>query len=154
MSFWNTVLRAFRCFLRLVAALVVVVPIAMSQSKSSKTAIAYYNRGNESYQKREYSRAIADFTFAITFDPGFVWAYNNRGNARLEVRDVEGAIDDFSRALELDPRFASAYANRGRARDARGDHSGALEDLYHAAELDPRGPIIFFNRAGVWKTMG
>jgi tetratricopeptide (TPR) repeat protein len=42
-------------------------------------AIAGVNRGNAYYRKRDYDRAIADYTKAIELDPNYANAYTNRG---------------------------------------------------------------------------
>jgi len=118
---FNQVLRAVKRCGYIVAAVLAVVPAAIPQTSLSKSAVAYYNRGVESYKKHDYDKAIEDFSAAITFDPGFAWAYDNRGIARFEKLDVDGAIDDFTRALELDPLLVGAYVNRGKARECKGE---------------------------------
>jgi Flp pilus assembly protein TadD len=53
--------------------------------------------------KRDYTRAIADFTEAIRFDAKYVEAYNNRGLAYKATGRKAEAIADFRKAQSLDP---------------------------------------------------
>ncbi len=68
-------------------------------------AIAYYNRGNGYNGKREYARAIADFTKAIELKPDYGVAYYNRG----KVHETEGrkdlAIADYRKAAKFLPNY-------------------------------------------------
>ena len=40
---------------------------------------AYHNRGYFWKNKKEYDKAIKDYTKAIELDPEYAWPYNNRG---------------------------------------------------------------------------
>src|ERR1700678_2641885 len=44
-------------------------------------AFAFNNRGLVSYSKRDFDRAIADYTEAVRLDPGFARGYGNRALA-------------------------------------------------------------------------
>ena len=60
-------------------------------------------RGKAYAAKRDYNRAIADYTEAIRFDQIYVDAYNNRGLAyKAQGRKAE-AIADFRKAQSIDP---------------------------------------------------
>ena len=64
-------------------------------------AIAYHRRGTAHASKKEYDRAIADFTEAIEIDPKHVSAYNDRGLAHTSKGDYARAIADVTRAVDL-----------------------------------------------------
>jgi tetratricopeptide (TPR) repeat protein len=64
-------------------------------------AIAHHRRGIAYASKKEYDRAIADFTEAIGIDPKHVSAYNDRGLAHTSKGDYARAIADVTRAVEL-----------------------------------------------------
>ena len=56
-----------------------------------KYFVAYNDRGKAYALKRDYNRAIADFSEAIKFDPIYVEAHNNRGMAYKALgRESEG----------------------------------------------------------------
>ena len=64
-------------------------------------AIAYHRRGTAYASKKEYDRAIADYTKALEIDPKHISAYNDRGLAYTSKGDYERAIADVTRAVEL-----------------------------------------------------
>ena len=68
---------------------------------SPKNAYLYYNRGNLYALRRDYQRAIDDFTRAIALEQDFAEAYYNRGLARIYAKKISEGIDDLSKAGEL-----------------------------------------------------
>ncbi|MDR2491690.1 MAG: zinc-ribbon domain-containing protein, partial [Spirochaetaceae bacterium] len=67
---------------------------------------AHIARAKEYAKKRDYDKAIAEYTKAIELDPDNVAAYVRRGEAYY-CRDDDGddnrAIADYTRAIKLDP---------------------------------------------------
>jgi len=82
--------------------------------------LAYNGRGNVYYSKRDYDRAIADYTEAIKINPNDAVLYANRGNAYREKRDYDRAIADYEAALRISPNNADAKQQLENARKARG----------------------------------
>src|SRR5262245_8180565 len=68
-------------------------------------AISFYNRGIWWADKREYDRAISDYTEALRIDPGYSNAYHNRGNAWHNKREYDKAIADFNESIRLTPQY-------------------------------------------------
>ena len=58
-------------------------------------------RGNAFSGKKEYDKAIADFTKAIEIDPNYALAYFGRGLAYKLTANRTWAIDDLSKCIEL-----------------------------------------------------
>ena len=46
-----------------------------------KYVAAYTNRGNALFDKKNFDRAIADYSQLIALDPKYLIAYYSRGNA-------------------------------------------------------------------------
>ena len=46
------------------------------------------NRGNEKYELKQYTEAIADYDKAIELDPNYAAAYTNRGFAKAETQRI------------------------------------------------------------------
>jgi hypothetical protein len=65
-----------------------------------KYAFAYYARGWAYYDKKEYDRAILDYTKAIEIDPQRWGIYNDRGYAYEAKGDYDRALADYNWALE------------------------------------------------------
>ena len=90
-------------------------PTTTRPSGSTQSTHAYNNRGFARADKKEYDKAIADFSEAIRLDPKDATAYYNRGIAWAGKNEYDKAIADYSEAIRLDPKDASAYINRGAA---------------------------------------
>jgi len=56
-------------------SILVLLFASMTQAQTSRLAASYLKRGNERSAKREYRRAIDDYTTAIAFDPRLALAY-------------------------------------------------------------------------------
>src|SRR5262249_46891063 len=78
--------------------------VAYYYSKSNP--VAFYNRGVAYYEKKDYDRAIADYTEAIRLDSNNAWAFYKRGRAKQMKGDASGGATDISRAKRLDPTLA------------------------------------------------
>jgi tetratricopeptide (TPR) repeat protein len=90
-------------------------------------AEAYLGRGDAYYEKKDYDKAIADYTQGIRLDPDFE-AYRFRGDAYFNKGDYDKAIADYSEALRLAPKMASYYFMRGNAHFNKGDYDKAIAD--------------------------
>ena len=60
-------------------------------------------------KKRNYDKAIADYSEAVRIDPNNAKAYYDRGLAYRSNGKRDKAIADFSEAIRLDPNNAAAY---------------------------------------------
>ena len=58
--------------------------------------------------RRQYVRAVADFSRAVELDAGFALAYLNRGLAQEGLGDTGAAAQDYRRTLALDPASSNA----------------------------------------------
>lgn len=78
-----------------------VLPRSTERRLKKAFATALYNRGNAYESKRDYDRAIANYTDAIAIDPKDAFAFNNRGVAYRAKGDVVRANADFAEAARL-----------------------------------------------------
>jgi len=62
--------------------------------------------------KKDYDKAIADYTEAIRIDSKYLNAICNRGNARQAKKEYDNAIKDFTEAIRLDPKHTWAHYSR------------------------------------------
>jgi len=66
-------------------------------------------------KKRDFERAVEDYTSAINRDPGFAAAYTDRGSCYISMGKYETALADYKKALELvPPDDQTPYALRVR----------------------------------------
>jgi len=98
---------------------------------------AIINRGVAYSAKKDYDRAIADYSAAIKLAPGIALAFNNRGRAFLAKKEYGRAIADYDQAIQLKPDYASALYWRGKAKQLNGDIPGGNADVGAAETIDP-----------------
>jgi len=106
-------------------------------SVSVKTAEEYFQSGNTSFDQRNLSQAISDFSKAIEINPKLAKAYNNRGFAYATQGNFLQAISDFSMVIEINPQDAQGYYNRGIIYSKQGNFSQAISDFSKTIEIDP-----------------
>ena len=86
-------------------------------------------RGVEAAKKRDYEKAIAEFTKAIEAEPGDAKNYFNRGTAYRGANKLTEALADFSKAIELAPQDVAAYIGRGEVLLVQKQQDPALADF-------------------------
>jgi tetratricopeptide (TPR) repeat protein len=99
--------------------------------------LLYYNRGSAYNIKKDYDRAIIDYTKVIEIHPKNQPAYIARAFAHGRKRDYDRAIADFSKAIEIDPKNATAYLARGDMWAFKGDRQRAITDYRQVLAIDP-----------------
>lgn len=116
---------------------------------------AFFNRGIEYAKKRDYDRAIADFSRAITIRPGDARAYNSRASSFYRGKDdFHHAIADYTKAVDLDPGFSGALINRGNVYRAIRAYDVALKDLNAAIAMNAKSNAAYYYRAQVYEGLG
>ena len=74
---------------------------------------ATWLRGVVWRNKKEYDKAIADFTLVIIGNPDSILAYASRGWIWYKKDEFDKALDDFDKAIKLNPKLCAAYVDRG-----------------------------------------
>ena len=112
---------------------------------------AYTARGNVYLDKKDYDKAVADFTRAIQLLPynyeplmGRGQAYANKGYDNSQPGLYDTAIQDFNQALKLKPNSADTYARRGRAYYYKEDYDAALADYLQSNKIDPNFADVYY----------
>src|SRR5215813_4936456 len=77
--------------------------------RSEQTAKTYCNRGNENYQKGDFTAAAADYTHAIELDPKYADAYQQRADVWEKTKQYDSALKDIQKAIELAPKKGDYY---------------------------------------------
>src|SRR5947207_6751990 len=66
-------------------------------------------KGVEFAKKKEYDKAVEEFTQAIQGEPNDAKNYFNRATAYRGLNKLTEAINDYSKAIELTPQNVAAY---------------------------------------------
>jgi len=96
----------------------------------------HFNSGKTNYDKKDYDKAIVNFTEAIRLDPNYAEAYSYRAGAYYGKKDYDKAIADYTELIRLKPD-ASSYSNRAGAYYLKKDYDKAIADYTEAARLKP-----------------
>jgi tetratricopeptide (TPR) repeat protein len=67
--------------------------------------------GQVLFQRKDFKRAITQFTIAITLKPDYVWNYYYRGLCYEENQNWQKALTDFNQCLSMEPSNKS-FMNR------------------------------------------
>jgi tetratricopeptide (TPR) repeat protein len=128
--------------------------LGSGRGTAANRAVAYYYRGLAHYDKRDYDRAIADYSEAIRLNPSEASAYNGRGNAYHDKREYDLAIADYTRAIEIDPKNAGYYDNRARIHLKTGRAAQGLPDAERALQLSPYDTSSLETRGHIFESLG
>jgi tetratricopeptide (TPR) repeat protein len=110
-------------------------------------AAIYYKRGVDWHLKKEYDKAITDYSEALKLQPKLIPAYINRGIAWRDKEKYDKAIADFDEAIKLDPKIAAVYFHRGTAWGEKREYLKAITDYDRSIELNPKDLNAFINKA-------
>ena len=126
-----------------------------SINRYSGFAQSYISRGNAWLKKREYSRAIDDYTQAIKLDGKKAEVYNYRGFARAELaarnkNSMHFAIEDYTQAISINKNYVDALVNRSYAYYQTGDFTRVIEDCDRIIALEPANAVIWNRRGSAW----
>jgi tetratricopeptide (TPR) repeat protein len=109
-------------------------------------SIVYFKRGNCYRFRGANDLALADYSEAIRFDPGYVEAYFNRGNIHYCNGEYDEAAADYTSALLSRPGYILAHNNRGCAYARQSHLQKAIDDYDTAIWLDDEYSVAYFNR--------
>jgi tetratricopeptide (TPR) repeat protein len=110
--------------------------IDSGRHRGERLATLYYNRGWEYDEKKEYDRAIRDYTRAIEIRPKPNY-FTNRGLTYANMEDYDRAIENYNEAIRMDPEHETAWNNRGVAYERKGQLARAVRDFERAIEIKP-----------------
>jgi tetratricopeptide (TPR) repeat protein len=122
----------------LVCAAFVLVLLACSgiaNMQNSARSDKHVEQGQKYAEKKEYDKAVREFTEAIRLDPKNAEAYHERGRAYVELKEYDKAISDFTEAIRIEPD-AGSYVARGGAYEHKKDYPRAVSDYELALRLD------------------
>jgi tetratricopeptide (TPR) repeat protein len=140
-------------FIAVVCVWVTLAAAAVS-AQQPRDARAYAKRGQDWSAKRDYDKALADFTEAIRLEPGSPEYYVDRGWVWHTTGKYDKAVADYNKAVQLDASYASAFLYRGLAWTGLNELEKALDDFDRAQKLDPTNAMVYWARGVVWQRRG
>lgn len=94
----------------------------IATTSNPRGPMAFRNRGLIYAYKKQYDKAIADYSKAIDLLPFYSELYDERGGSYAENGDYDLAIADFNKAVELNVQNVRAYFFRGCTNLLKGNH--------------------------------
>ncbi|HET6227668.1 MAG TPA: tetratricopeptide repeat protein [Bacteroidia bacterium] len=109
----------------------------------------YYNRGVQYSIKRDFEKAIADYTRALETDSTDTNILFNRANAYENLNDFEAAFHDYNVSLRINAKAGDVYYKRSHLFMMSGNLDKALDDLQMAEQygfpVDTRYKDVLLN---------
>ncbi|MBI4543843.1 MAG: tetratricopeptide repeat protein [Gemmatimonadetes bacterium] len=98
-------------------------------------------RGRDSFERRDYVAALADFREVLRSHPNFADIHHLTALCLSFLGQPEAALDEFDRALELNEQYVEAHLNRAITLNELGRYEEAQESFERAGmyEADPFG---------------
>lgn len=108
-------------------------------------------KGNRSYHKGDYQKAVERYTQALTYAPGSFEGTYNLGSALCKAEMFDKAEQTMARAaadtLRTDEERAQAFYNLGNAQFLQKKYKEALESYRRSLLLDPADMEAKYNYA-------
>lgn len=117
--------------------------------KNPQTAVSYFFRGQIYQRLKQYQKALADYTQAITIDPQYAVGYQFRGNIYEELKEYQMAIADYDRAILIAPQNTNHYS-RATVYQQLKDYQMAIVDYSQTIAINSQYAEAYENR-GVCK---
>jgi lipoprotein NlpI len=90
------------------------VPLsAAAQDDEPKNAAAYAARAAAHDARREFDKAVADWTKVIELSPRSIAAYQRRGECHFRLGHFKQSVADFDKVIELEPDREPHHWQRG-----------------------------------------
>jgi protein O-mannosyl-transferase len=123
-------------------------------AKGFESATAYNNRGLSMDEMGQRDKAIADFSRAISMEPGNYFAYNNMGVMYGKDGQYQRSIDYFLKAISINPEHTDSYCNLGLSYFYLKQYDIALENYNKAIGLKRNFDAAYLNRGNLYFTVG
>jgi len=108
---------------------------------------AFNNRGIAYHNKKDYDRAIADYSQMLRIESGNAAAFNNRGLSHQAKSLSDLAMQDYDQAIRLNPKYALAFVNRAVVHRIKSRFDDAIRDSSQAIAFNPNLFSAYFGRA-------
>jgi len=93
-----------------VGLLIVLLLIVGCMSREERSDEAF-DRGYAAMERKDYDKAIAEYTEAIRLDPQSDAAYHNRAHVYFGKKEYARAIADYNEAIRINPRDPASHSS-------------------------------------------
>jgi tetratricopeptide (TPR) repeat protein len=103
--------------------------ISLSSYDPKLMADNYAGRASIRMERKDFKKALADWTRAIKLDPNKPSHYYDRARTFVEIGELDRALADSQKALDLEPDNQVATQIRGEVHFARKEYDLAILDF-------------------------
>jgi tetratricopeptide (TPR) repeat protein len=114
----------------------------------------FWRRARAFIKRREFDRAIADFSQAIAIKPSNNDTWFQRGEAFFGKGDYDRAIADFTEVIRLRPKHTAAYTARGEAYAQKQEFARAIADYDESIRQSPGAGAPHYQRGFAYEQIG
>ena len=119
--------------------------------KDTESAI-FKEYGDSFLDAGEFNKALAQYEYAISINPGFTEVYTNMGVCYYLKGDHKNALIYLKKSINLNTNSQDvSYFYIGEILSAKGDHEKAIDFYLKSAELSPF-PLPSYQKAGDFLT--
>jgi tetratricopeptide (TPR) repeat protein len=113
-----------------------------------------YEQGVNSFNSREWDKAIREFSQAIELNPTNGLAFDYRGSIYFAKGDFDGAISDYNQAIRINPTDDSATFDLASVYRAKGEFDKSISSWDKYMRLNPTNDAAYKSRASVYSATG
>lgn len=115
--------------------------------EAQKDPELYIWKGNTWYIKKDYDKAITDYSKALKIKPDYELALYNRGSALVSKRNYDEAIKDYNKVIDLKSEYVDIYYTaRGNVWKAKKEYSKAIDDYSEAIKINSVLANAYYSR--------
>lgn len=115
---------------------------------------AYLQRATWWNRPDDLTRAVADLSRAVKFDPHDSFAYSTLGQTYFRMGDMRKAREAFDNALRDAPRDYTSLKFRGYILLTTKEYDRAIEDFTNALEIFPKDMEVLMKRGDAYLEKG
>lgn len=112
-------------------------PEAVPFAKEDLNAEAYWEQGNQQFQRGNFGQAEALYRHALVRKPSYPECNRNLGQALIKQNRFDEAVDLYRQAIRQNPQYASAYCDLGFTLMMLEDLPAAEEAFVGALKIKP-----------------
>lgn len=122
-------------------------------AKNPESAQTRINQGDQSYEAKDYDKAVKEYTAAIAAKPEAT-SYQKRAKTYAAKGEHEQAIKDFYEVLDRDQESAEAWTGLGISSIETKEFAVAAAAFRKALQLNPNYAEAYYWRAEMAKAQG
>ena len=145
----GTLKKILNIFILCIIVLMLVAPVV-----SAKTAVEWFNEGDNLISEGSYEEALEAFERAIRLDPQLAEAWGNKGAALNALGRFEEALTAFDKAIEINPQLAEAWGNKGVVLYDLKRYEEVLTAFNNSIEINPQLAEAWYNKENALYGLG